>query len=133
MRHSTAFLDRPTGTAGGEQCPHGPYWRAARRNVVAGVLQPSRVRGLHDTRARARAARELKSGAPVRESLALRCVPHRNRDVLRQGRRLGRAYIKRRASSGPQKSNPTVTRYPAVELVDVVEEYLGNTHSCKRV
>ncbi|CAL5027285.1 unnamed protein product [Urochloa decumbens] len=82
VQQSAAFLERPTSAVVSAilsrnrhynilSAPYGPYWRAARRNMAAGVLQPSRVRLLHGTRARALGVlvRDLGSGAPVRESL----------------------------------------------------------------
>ncbi|KAL6650772.1 hypothetical protein ACP70R_009697 [Stipagrostis hirtigluma subsp. patula] len=89
VQHSAAFLDRPTGAVVSAiltrhrhwnivSAPYGPYWRAARRNAVAGVLHSSRVRLLHDTRARALGAlfRKLEAGAPIGESLhfAVFCI-----------------------------------------------------------
>ncbi|XP_037489155.1 cytochrome P450 89A2-like [Triticum dicoccoides] len=82
VEHSAAFLDRPTGAVPSTiltrdrhhnilSAPYGPYWRAVRRNVAAGVLHPSRLFRLSDTRARVLGdlARDLRSGAPAAESL----------------------------------------------------------------
>ncbi|KAK1601441.1 hypothetical protein QYE76_008342 [Lolium multiflorum] len=80
--HSAAFLDRPTGAVPSTiltrnrhynilSAPYGPYWRATRRNVAAGVLHPSRVSLVDGTRARVLGdlVRSLGSGAPAGESL----------------------------------------------------------------
>ncbi|XP_047092781.1 cytochrome P450 89A2-like [Lolium rigidum] len=82
LEHSTAFLNRPIGVVPssiltGERypnihaAPYGPYWRAARRNVVAGVLHPSSLGLLGDIRARAlsRLVGDLNSGVLPAECL----------------------------------------------------------------
>jgi hypothetical protein len=82
VQHSAAFLDRPTAsvpitilTRGRRHnilsAPYGPYWRAVRGHVAAGVLQPSRLRLLGGTCARVLVGlvRALRSGAPAGESL----------------------------------------------------------------
>ena len=58
LQHSAAFLD-------------GPYWRAIRSHVAAGVLHPSRFLLLGNARARVLGdlVGALKSGAPAGESL----------------------------------------------------------------
>ncbi|OEL17898.1 Cytochrome P450 89A2, partial [Dichanthelium oligosanthes] len=89
VQHSTAFLDRPTGAVPSSiltqnihfntiSAPYGPYWRAVRRNLAAGVIHPSRFRLHRDTSARVLRSlvRVLKSGAPAGESLhfAVYCI-----------------------------------------------------------
>ncbi|TVU13992.1 hypothetical protein EJB05_37433, partial [Eragrostis curvula] len=89
VQHSAAFLDRPTSAVPStiltrnryfniHSAPYGPYWRSIRRNVAAGVLNPSRLRLLGDTRARVLGdlVRRLRSGAPAGESLhfAVYCI-----------------------------------------------------------
>nr|BAJ86653.1 predicted protein [Hordeum vulgare subsp. vulgare] len=82
VEHSSVFLHRPSGTVPSTiltrnrhynilSAPYGPYWRAVRRNVAAGVLHPSRLSRLGDTRARVlgNLVRDLRSGAPAAESL----------------------------------------------------------------
>ncbi|CAM0914053.1 unnamed protein product [Alopecurus aequalis] len=82
LENSAAFLNRPVGVVpssiltGGRHCnihsaPHGPYWRAVRRNVAAGVLHPFAIGLLADTRARTlgRLVRDLRSSAPAAECL----------------------------------------------------------------
>jgi hypothetical protein len=84
VEHSAAFLDRPTGAVPSTilsrnrhynilSAPYGPYWRATRRNVAAGVLHPSCLRqvALADTRTRVLRdqVRSIGSGAPAGESL----------------------------------------------------------------
>ncbi|TVU13993.1 hypothetical protein EJB05_37434, partial [Eragrostis curvula] len=79
VQHSAAFLDRPTGAVPStvltrnrhhniHSSPYGPYWRAVRRNIAAGVLHPS---WLGEARARALGdlVRALRSGAPAGERL----------------------------------------------------------------
>ncbi|XP_047044315.1 cytochrome P450 89A2-like [Lolium rigidum] len=82
VEHSAAFLNRPIGVIPSSiltaerhnnimAAPYGPYWRAVRRNVTAGVLHPSNLTLLGDTRARVlrRLVRDLRSGAPAAESI----------------------------------------------------------------
>jgi cytochrome P450 len=82
VKHSAAFLDRPTGAVPSTiltrnrhynilSAPYGPYWRAIRRNVVAGVLHPSRLSLVDDIRAGVLQdlVRSIGSGAPAGESL----------------------------------------------------------------
>ncbi|KAK3142516.1 hypothetical protein QOZ80_4BG0347520 [Eleusine coracana subsp. coracana] len=84
VQHSAGFLDRPRGAVVSSiltrhrhwnvvSAPYGPYWRAARRNMVAGVLLPARVRRRSDARARALSGlvRALRAGDPIGESLHL--------------------------------------------------------------
>lgn len=82
VEHSASFLNRPIGVVPSGiltverhynilAAPYGPYWRAVRRNVTAGVLRPSNLALLGDTRARVlgRLVRDLRSGAPAAESI----------------------------------------------------------------
>ena len=82
LQHSAEFLNRPNGVIPSSiltgdrhrnihAAPYGPYWRAARRNVVSGVLHPSVLGSLGDIRARAlgRLVRDLRSGAQASECL----------------------------------------------------------------
>ncbi|TVU42827.1 hypothetical protein EJB05_09250, partial [Eragrostis curvula] len=82
VRQSAAFHDRPTPVVPSSiltqnrhfnilAAPYGPYWRAVRRNLVAGVLSPSffgRINNVH-ARALRDLVRALGSGAPAGESL----------------------------------------------------------------
>jgi hypothetical protein len=99
VEHSAAFLDRPTSAVPSTilsrnrhynilSAPYGPYWRATRRNVAAGVLHPSRLRqdALADTRTRMLQdlVSSIGSGAPAGESLhfAVYSIPSSPRCVL---------------------------------------------------
>ncbi|KAL6659845.1 hypothetical protein ACP70R_002674 [Stipagrostis hirtigluma subsp. patula] len=80
VQQSAAFLDRPTPVVPSSilsqnrhfnilAARYGPYWRAVRRNLVAGVLSPSarghgRIGGVH-ARALRDLVRALRSGAPM--------------------------------------------------------------------
>ncbi|KAL6838990.1 hypothetical protein ACP4OV_031217 [Aristida adscensionis] len=83
VRQSAAFLNRPTPVVPSSilsqnrhynilAARYGPYWRAVRRNLVAGVLSPSsglaRIGDLH-TRVLRDLVRALGSGAPAGEAL----------------------------------------------------------------
>ncbi|KAM0845825.1 hypothetical protein ACQ4PT_056071 [Festuca glaucescens] len=82
VEHSASFLNRPIGVIPSSvltverhynimAAPYGPFWRAVRRNMTAGVLHPSSLTLLGDTRARVfgRLVRDLRSGAPAAESI----------------------------------------------------------------
>ncbi|KAL6643283.1 hypothetical protein ACP70R_021464 [Stipagrostis hirtigluma subsp. patula] len=83
VRHSAAFLEHPATATPSTiisrnlhhnifSAAYGAYWRATRRNMVAGVLHQPRVRLLfRETRRRALAGlvRALASGAPASESV----------------------------------------------------------------
>ncbi|CAM0908741.1 unnamed protein product [Alopecurus aequalis] len=82
VEHSAEFLNRPVGVTPTSvltgnrhfniiSAPYGAYWRAVRRNMISGVLHPSSLGLLADTRARVllHLLRDLRSGAPAAETI----------------------------------------------------------------
>ncbi|KAK3120451.1 hypothetical protein QOZ80_9AG0687890 [Eleusine coracana subsp. coracana] len=82
VQHSAAFLDHPANATPSTilsrnlhcnifSAQYGPFWRAARRNMVTGVLHPSRLSMFAETRGRVLRGLvdALNSGAPAGENL----------------------------------------------------------------